>query len=146
VDVYPDGVVAEEGVRPLDPDPPVGIRRDLDALRYLERVVLGLHGVEGVVLRYGTFYGPGTSFCGGGIYLDEVRRRRFPLVGGGSGIWSFIHVADAAQATRAAGELAVVATTQIQGASNAKAKHELGWEPTFPSRRDGFRHGLFEVQ
>jgi 2-alkyl-3-oxoalkanoate reductase len=87
---------------PLDPDPPAELRRTLDAIRQLEAAVLGAEGIEGVVLRYGGFYGPGTSAGVGGHLLDDLRRRRFPIVGAGTGIWSFIHIDDAAAATAAA--------------------------------------------
>ena len=53
---------------------------------------------EGIVLRYGSFYGPGAS----DVMLDVVRKRQLPVVGGGTGVWSFSHVADAAAATVAA--------------------------------------------
>ena len=89
---------------PLDPDPPAELRRTLDAIRQLEAAVLGAEGIEGVVLRYGGFYGPGTSAGAGGYMLDDLRRRRFPIVGAGSGVWSFIHIDDAAAATAAAVE------------------------------------------
>jgi 2-alkyl-3-oxoalkanoate reductase len=89
---------------PLDPDPPAELRRTLDAIRHLESAVLGAEGLEGVVLRYGGFYGPGTSAGDGGFMLDDLRRRRFPMVGAGTGVWSFVHIDDAAAATVAAVE------------------------------------------
>ncbi len=89
---------------PLDPDPPAELRRTLDAIRHLEAAVLGAQGIEGVVLRYGGFYGPGTSAGAGGYMLDDLRRRRFPIVGAGTGVWSFVHIDDAATATVAAVE------------------------------------------
>jgi nucleoside-diphosphate-sugar epimerase len=89
---------------PLDPDPPAQLRRTLDAIRHLEAAMLGAEGIDGVVLRYGGFYGPGTSAGEGGYVLDELRRRRFPIVGAGTGVWSFIHIDDAAAATAAAVE------------------------------------------
>jgi 2-alkyl-3-oxoalkanoate reductase len=174
---------------PLDPNPPAALRRTLEAIRHLEASVLGSEGLEGVVLRYGAFYGPGTSLGEGGSMLDDIRRRRLPIVGRGTGVWSFVHVADVAQATLAAiergapgvynvvdddpapvsewlpalaaavgakpprrvpaflgrlaaGEHGVAVMTEIRGASNAKAKRELGWEPQYPSWRDGFGQGL----
>ncbi len=174
---------------PLDPDPPAELRRTLDAIRYLESAVLGAEGLEGVVLRYGGFYGPGTSAGEGGYMLDVLRRRRFPVIGAGTGVCSFVHIDDAATATLAAlergapgiyqivdddpapvsawlpalaaaagarpprrvpawlarllaGEHAVVLMTEVRGASNAKAKRELGWRPAHPSWRQGFRTGL----
>jgi nucleoside-diphosphate-sugar epimerase len=87
---------------PLDPDPPSSMRRTLDCIRRLETTVAGLSDMAGVVLRYGSFYGPGTSLGAGGDILEMVRRRRFPLIGGGAGVWSFIHMDDVAQATRLA--------------------------------------------
>ena len=94
---------------PLDPDPPAELRRTLDAIRHLEAAVLGAEGIEGVVLRYGGFYGPGTSAGVGGYLLDDLRRRRLPIVGAGTGVWSFIHIDDAATATL----LAVVAVSGL---------------------------------
>ena len=70
----------------------------------LERQVTGAEGMEGIVLRYGFFYGPGTAYAGDGYYAGEVRRRRFPVVGRGEGTFSFIHIEDAAAATAAACE------------------------------------------
>jgi 2-alkyl-3-oxoalkanoate reductase len=174
---------------PLDPDPPAELRRTLDAIRYLESAVLGAEDLEGVVLRYGGFYGPGTSAGEGGYMLDDLRRRRFPVIGAGTGVYSFVHIDDAATATLAAleraapgiyqivdddpapvsawlpalaaaagarpprrvpawlarllaGEHAVVLMTEVRGASNAKAKRELGWRPAHPSWRQGFRTSL----
>jgi nucleoside-diphosphate-sugar epimerase len=174
---------------PLDPNPPAEFRRPLDAIRHLESAVLGAEGLEGVVLRYGGFYGPGTSVGDGGFLLEEIRRCRLPIVGAGTGVWSFVHIDDAAAATVAAvergapgiyqivdddpapvsawlpalaaaigakpprrvpawvarlvaGEHGVVLFTDIRGASNAKAKRELGWNPAYPSWRQGFRTGL----
>jgi nucleoside-diphosphate-sugar epimerase len=98
---------------PLDPDPPAELRRTLDAIRYLESAVLGAEGLEGVVLRYGGFYGPGTSAGEGGYLLDDLRRRRFPVIGAGTGVWSFIHIDDAATATLAALERGAPGIYQI---------------------------------
>jgi nucleoside-diphosphate-sugar epimerase len=174
---------------PLDPDPPARLRQTLDAIRHLESAVLGAEGIEGVVLRYGGFYGPGTSAGEGGFMLDDLRRRRFPLVGAGTGVWSFVHIDDAATATVAAiergapgiyqivdddpapvsewlpdlaaavgarpprrvpawvarlagGAHGVVLMTEVRGASNAKARRQLGWRPAWPSWRQGFHGGL----
>jgi nucleoside-diphosphate-sugar epimerase len=74
----------------------------LGALRHLEEAVLGARWTEGIVLRYGVFYGPGTSLAPGEEQFELVRRRKFPVVGDGRGMWSFIHVVDAAEATVAA--------------------------------------------
>jgi nucleoside-diphosphate-sugar epimerase len=87
---------------PLDPDPPLNQQWSVGALQYLERAVLDAGTLTGVVLRYGNFYGPGTGFAVDGEIADLLRKRAFPLIGGGSGVWSFIHVDDAAAATLAA--------------------------------------------
>ena len=170
---------------PLDPTPAREMRETLAAIRHLEEAVLGAEWTDGIVLRYGVFYGPGTSLAPGGEQFELVRHRRFPVVGDGGGVWSFIHIADAAEATVAAvergsrgvynvvdddpaavaewlpavaqqlgvnkpmrvprfigrlfaGEAGVVMMTDIRGASNAKAKRELGWQPRHPSWRQGF--------
>jgi nucleoside-diphosphate-sugar epimerase len=163
---------------PLDPDPPAALRPTLDAIRYLEAAVLGAPGLEGLVLRYGGFYGPGTSAGDGGFMLDDLRRRRLPLVGPGTGVWSFVHIERGAPgsyqivdddpapvsewlpalaaaagappprrvpvwvARLLAGEHGVALMTQVRGASNAKARRELGWRPAHPSWREGFRTAL----
>jgi 2-alkyl-3-oxoalkanoate reductase len=173
----------------LDPHPPANQARSLEAIRYLESQVLSARGLDGLVLRYGGFYGPGTGLEVGGSLAEGVLKRRFPIVGNGAGVWTFIHIEDAAAATVAAvqrgapgiynivddepvqvakwlpelsralgakpprhvpvwlgriaaGEVGVSMMTQIRGASNAKAKRELGWTPTYPSYREGFRSGL----
>jgi nucleoside-diphosphate-sugar epimerase len=84
---------------PLDPAPPAQLRTTLDAIRHLERAVTA---DGGVALRYGGFYGPGTGMAPGGDQWAMVRARRFPIVGDGAGVWSFIHIEDAAAATVAA--------------------------------------------
>ncbi|HEX2311686.1 MAG TPA: NAD(P)-dependent oxidoreductase [Vicinamibacterales bacterium] len=89
---------------PLDPTPAREMRESWAAIRHLEEAVLGAHWTEGIVLRYGAFYGPGTSMAPGGELPELIRKRKFPLVGDGGGVWSFIHVADAAEATVAAVE------------------------------------------
>jgi len=169
---------------PLDPTPAAEMRESLDAIRHLETAVVGADWTEGIVLRYGGFYGPGTSMAPGGEQFEALRKRKFPVVGNGAGVWSFVHIADAAEATVAAlergtrgiynvvddepapvaewlpamaqaigapkpwhvpafvgrlvaGEPGIVMMTEIRGASNAKAKRELGWEPRHPSWRDG---------
>ena len=170
---------------PLDPTPAREMRETLAAIRHVEQAVLGARWTEGIVLRYGAFYGPGTSMAPGGEQFELVRRRRFPMLGDGGGVWSFVHIVDAAEATLAAvehgrrgvynvvdddpapvaewlpalakelgakqpmrvprlvgrlfaGEAGVVMMTDSRGASNAKAKRELGWRPAHPSWRDGF--------
>ena len=170
---------------PFDPSPAREMRETLAAIRHLETAVLDADWTEGIVLRYGGFYGPGTSLARGAQQVELVRRRKFPVVGDGGGVWSFIHVGDAAEATAAAvergsrgvynivdddpapvaewlpalaqelgakkpmrvprfigrlfaGEAGVVMMTELRGASNAKAKRELGWSPAHPSWRQGF--------
>ena len=177
---------------PLDPNPPAAFRETVRAIEHLESAVLQARGIEGVVLRYGGFYGPGNAIGEGGLVVNEVRRRRVPIIGGGTGIWSFIHIEDAARATLAAvergmpgiynivdddpapvsewlptlasilrakppfrlpawigrfviGEQGVMMMTQARGASNHKAKSQLGWQPIWPTWRDGFRYGLSET-
>jgi nucleoside-diphosphate-sugar epimerase len=170
---------------PLDPHPPAAQRESLAAIAYLERVVTSAANLDGIVLRYGSFYGPGASE----EFVGLIRKRMMPIIGSGAGIWSFLHIADAAAAAvcaldhgtpgvynvvdddpapasewlpavaRAvgakpplrlpvwlgrmmAGEVGVSVFTQIRGSSNAKAKRELGWQPAWPSWRQGFRDGL----
>jgi nucleoside-diphosphate-sugar epimerase len=86
----------------LDPNPPPAFRRTLEAIRYLESAVARQAALEGLVLRYGFFYGPGTAIGEHGSTVSDVRKRRIPIIGGGSGVWSFTHVDDAARFTRAA--------------------------------------------
>jgi nucleoside-diphosphate-sugar epimerase len=81
---------------PLDPDPPEVFRRTLAAIRHLENRVIRTPEVKGIVLRYGSLYGPGTS---SDWMLDQIRKHRLPVVGGGSALWSFIHADDVATAT-----------------------------------------------
>jgi nucleoside-diphosphate-sugar epimerase len=176
---------------PLDPDPP-GVRQPgLEAFLYLERAVTAIEWGEGLALRYGGFYGPGTgmSLAPDAQMAAPIRKRRFPIVGDGGGVWSFIHIEDAAAATAiavehgrpgvynivdddpapvrewlpvlatalgakpprriprwlgrlAAGEVVTRMMTEARGASNEKAKRELGWQLRYPSWRQGFAHGL----
>jgi nucleoside-diphosphate-sugar epimerase len=91
----PPGTIHREG-DPLVTEAPKSFARSAEALRVLEGTVLG---ADGVVLRYGYFYGPGSSISSSGSVGHDVRRRRMPIVGRGDGVWSFIHVADAAEAT-----------------------------------------------
>jgi 2-alkyl-3-oxoalkanoate reductase len=72
--------------------------RSVAAADVLERTVTTTTGIAGVVLRYGYFYGPDTSYAPSGQIADMVRRRRFPIVGDGGGIYSMVHVDDAARA------------------------------------------------
>lgn len=82
----------------LDPDPPSELRATLKAIQYLEQTVTSSAQPQGIVLRYGAFYGPGTGMLDR-VMLEQVRGRRVPLIGNGAGWWSFIHVDDAATAT-----------------------------------------------
>lgn len=85
---------------PLDPDPPPTFRQTLEAIRHLEAAVTS--EIEGLVLRYGAFYGPGTAISNTGWMVNDIKKRRLPIIGGGGGIWSFVHIEDAARFTRAA--------------------------------------------
>ncbi|WP_214414475.1 NAD-dependent epimerase/dehydratase family protein [Sphaerisporangium fuscum] len=170
----------------LDPSPVRQMAPMIAAIRHLEKAVLDADWTEGIVLRYGAFYGPGTSMEPGSQQLEAIRKRKFPIVGDGGGVWSFIHIADAAEATvaaiengargvynivdddpapvaewlpelarklgakkpmrvprfvgrLAAGEAGVVLMTELRGASNAKAKRELGWRPAHPTWRQGLQ-------
>ena len=165
---------------------PKSFKSSARALGELEQAVLGANGI---VLRYGYFYGPGNGIARDGTLTADLRRRRIPVVGGGRGVWSFIHIEDAARATVAAlahdgpavfnivddepapvarwlpalaqitgaprpwrvptliarpfaGGYGIQTMTRVQGASNALAKRELGWQPRYPSWREGFRDGL----
>jgi nucleoside-diphosphate-sugar epimerase len=89
---------------PLDLTPTREMRETLAAIRHVEHAVLDARWTEGIVLRYGAFYGPGTSMAPDGEQSELIRKRKFPLVGDGGGVWSFIHIADAAEATVAAVE------------------------------------------
>jgi len=169
---------------PLDPDPLPAQRETLAAILFLEKAVLEAP-LEGIAVRYGGLYGPGSSET----IAEILRKRMFPVIGSGAGIVSSTHVDDAASGTLAAlergrpgiynivdddpaptrefipaiaealgapkplhipawlgrllaGDVAVAMMTEGRGSSNAKAKRELGWQPTWPSWRDGFRNGL----
>jgi nucleoside-diphosphate-sugar epimerase len=162
---------------PIETATPASFRQSADALDHLEQAVTGFGGI---VLRYGAFYGAAND----GL-IEPVRKRQFPIVGDGGGIWSWIHLDDAAAATALAvehdgpaiynvvdddpaavsewlpvltqilgakpprrmpvwlarllaGEFVVVLSTEARGASNAKAKRELGWMPRYPTWRTGF--------
>jgi nucleoside-diphosphate-sugar epimerase len=165
-----------------------GFAEAADATLDLERQVTQAEGMDGLVLRYGFFYGPGTWFAEGTSLAKSYRRRISPIVGSGQGVFSFVHVEDAAAATVAAlergapgiynvvddepapanewmpafaaavggrapfrvplwlGRLAAGANADsmetMRGASNEKAKRELGWRPRYASWRQGFREGL----
>ena len=185
------GAMVKSEDDPLDPTPAEPMRTALEAIRHTEEAVIGATWTQGIVLRYGGFYGPGTNFSvhPDGDMVELIRKRKFPVVGHGTGVWSFVHIADAASATvaaiehgergiynvvdddpapvsewlpgaasaigarkpmrlprwvgrLAAGEAAVVMMNEVRGASNAKAKHELGWKPRYTSWRQGFADGL----
>ena len=92
---------------PFDPgDPPAGLREAQASFLYLERAVTTITWGEGLVLRYGNLYGPGTAISSApdATMSRPIRKRRFPIVGGGGGVWSHVHIADAAAATVAAVE------------------------------------------
>jgi nucleoside-diphosphate-sugar epimerase len=177
---------------PLYDAPLPSMRQAVAVLCHLETAVTDADWCESLVLRYGWFYGPGTSIAVDppGSQIEMIRkRRRFPVIGEGTGVWSFIHVEDAATATvaavdagpagiynvvddeparlseflpalaaavgakpprrvprwlgrLAAGEAAVMAMTELRGASNAKAKRELAWQLRYPSWRQGLAEGL----
>jgi nucleoside-diphosphate-sugar epimerase len=161
----------------------------VDALGHLEATVCGADGIEGVVLRIGWLYGPGTHLGADGTQAEDVRRRRIPIVGDGDGVFSFTHVDDAASAFVAAvaggdpgvynvvddepgkqrewlpayaealdakpprhvpswlaklvaGRPAIENMEGMRGASNSKAKRELGWQPRHRSWRQGFPDSL----
>jgi nucleoside-diphosphate-sugar epimerase len=90
---------------PLDRAPPQELRRTLEAIRFLENAVTQWPDIEGVVLRYGAIYGPGTGLFDGPL-IDQLRHRRVPLIGTADGWWSFLHIDDAAVATAIAVERA----------------------------------------
>ncbi len=166
---------------PLDPTPPKNFRQSAAAMAYLEQAVTDFGGIA---LRYGAFYGAANDGT-----IEPVRKRQFPIVGDGGGIWSWIHLDDAAAATvlalehdgpaiynivdddpapvrewlpvlaqalgakpprrlptwlarLLAGEVVVVLSTEARGASNAKAKRELGWTPRYPDLAHGIHGGL----
>jgi nucleoside-diphosphate-sugar epimerase len=178
-----DWVKGEEA--PLFHGAPYPFGGAVEALAGLERQVTAAEGIEGLVLRYGWLYGPGTYFARDGSQTEEALRRRLPVVGKGTGTFSFVQIEDAATATVAAvergapgvynvaddepapmrewvpafaaaigakpprrvpvwlarliaGSAAASSATQLRGASNAKAKRELGWQPSYPSWRQGF--------
>lgn len=89
---------------PLDPTPVRPMAAMINAVKHLEQAVLEATWTEGIVLRYGAFYGPGTSMAPGSEQFELIRQRKFPVVGDGAGVWSFVHVADAAEATLTAVE------------------------------------------
>jgi len=98
----PEGDWVKDEEARLFVDPPGRFAAGRDALVELERRVTGADGLEGVVLRFGWFYGPGTYYAADGSMAEETRKRRNPIVGAGTGRFSFVHVEDAAAAVVAA--------------------------------------------
>jgi nucleoside-diphosphate-sugar epimerase len=163
----PEGSVVqdEDGLPFGDAAPPFGDA--VRALMQMEAMVTSIPGIDGLVLRYGALYGAGTWYAAGGSTAEAVRRRRYPIVGDGGGVFSFVHADDAAAATVAAvaggapgvynivddepapmrdwlpaGRATAAMATSLRGASNAKAKRELGWQPRHASWRTGFLEDL----
>ena len=97
-----EGSAVKDEEAPLDPSPLASAAQSMEAIRHLEATVVGAEAVDGIALRYGGFYGPGTSLVEGGEHVEAVRKRKFPIVACGAGIWSFVHIDDAAGATLAA--------------------------------------------
>jgi nucleoside-diphosphate-sugar epimerase len=97
------GPVVDENGR-LDPSAPKDVEEAVAALRHVEDAVTGITWADGIVLRYGGFYGPGTGIeaAPDAVMAELIRKRRFPIVGGGGGVWSMVHITDAASATVAA--------------------------------------------
>jgi 2-alkyl-3-oxoalkanoate reductase len=95
--------VVDENAR-IEPNPPKDAKEAVAALRHLEDAVTGMTWADGIVLRYGGFYGPGTGIeaAPDAVMAKLIRKRRFPIVGGGAGVWSMVHITDAASATVAA--------------------------------------------
>src|SRR5918999_1253972 len=146
---------------PLDPDDaPAALRSGQAAIRHREQAVTTIEWGEGLALRYGAFYGPGTGISAApdALMAAPIRKRRFPIVGDGGGVYNVVDdepapvrewlpvlasALDAKPPRRvprwlarlAAGEVATVMMTEVRGASNAKAKRELGWTPRYPSWR-----------
>jgi nucleoside-diphosphate-sugar epimerase len=84
---------------PLDPSPVLASRQSLAAIRHVDSTMASARGIDGISLRYGVFYGPGNAIGTGGAMLEMIRKRQLPVVGGGGGVWSFVHIDDAAHAT-----------------------------------------------
>lgn len=96
------GAESKSESAPFDPSPPANQRNSLQAIRYCEAAVAAAQDIEGIALRYGNFYGPGTGFSLDGDIANLIRKRQLPIIGTGAGIWCFVHVDDAAAATIAA--------------------------------------------
>ncbi|MFL6429626.1 MAG: NAD-dependent epimerase/dehydratase family protein [Acidobacteriaceae bacterium] len=111
----------------FDPAPPKRLRTTLDALKTLERAVLSESRLTGTVLRYGAFYGPHTSIAKDGSTVQAVRRRKLPLVGEGAGVWSFVHIEDAASATAAVVEAGLAGVYNVVDDEPAPASEWLSF-------------------
>ncbi len=98
----PEGPSVHDEDAPVYADAPAAFRGAVAATAAMERATLGAGTLDPVVLRYGFFYGPGTYFAPGGATVKEIEARRFPIVGRGTGTSSFLHIADAVDATTAA--------------------------------------------
>ena len=96
------GLADEESPLAFDASPAVAA--DSRVVTELEQRLLGSRDIEGIALRYGFFYGPGTWFHPDGDVARQVREQQFPIVGSGAGVWSWLHIEDAAIATAAAAE------------------------------------------
>jgi len=94
-----DSSVTKTEQVPLDTDPVPASRTTLQALRYLESKVTGAQGIEGVVLRYASFYGPDCSLSQGGEFVEQIKQRKLPPIGDRASVWSFLHYNDATYAT-----------------------------------------------
>jgi nucleoside-diphosphate-sugar epimerase len=133
---------------PHDRAPTAGIRPGLEAIEHLEDAVLAASWTEGIVLRYGWFYGPGTSMARGSEQAEMIRKRKFPLVADGGAVFSWIHVADAAAATVVAVERGTRGTYNVTDDDPApvaewlpELARELGAKP--PRRVPRFIARLF---
>jgi nucleoside-diphosphate-sugar epimerase len=113
---------------PLDPDPLPATRQTMAGIKRLESLVTGADGIEGVVLRYASFYGPTGDIGKGGSMVELIKKRRLPLIGDGTGVWSFIHYDDAAAVTVKAIESDVTGIYQIADDEPAEARV---WLPEF---------------
>lgn len=182
-------IYAPTGDRIKDEDAPLALAQLPFAAEPVAELERQVHDAGGVVLRYGWIYGPGTGFRRDGAWAANLRRRRLPIVGAGTGVFSFVHVDDAASATvaalgrngaatynvvddepaplhdwvpeyaravgaprpwrvptwvgrLAAGPHAAAMMSELRGASNARVKRELGWQPRYASWREGFQTAL----
>jgi nucleoside-diphosphate-sugar epimerase len=113
---------------PFDSSPPREMRQTVEAIRHVEQAVLGATWTTGIVLRYGAFYGPGTNMAPDGDQRELVRQHKYPIIGDGGGVWSFIHVADAAEATVAAVERGNAGIYNIADDDPARVAE---WLPSF---------------